>query len=91
MALIPKLDAIGQRTGTKRTQVAIPSKNVPNISKITATIRQNMDADRFIPTMGIYQLGRDSGEGKQPGKCGRGGNNKQHHCASLSRFQDNRF
>jgi len=42
---------MGQRTGTRSTQVAIPSKTVPNISKITATIRQNIDADKFIPTM----------------------------------------
>lgn len=38
---IPILWAIGQRTGTKRTAIAVPSMNVPKISRIMATTKQN--------------------------------------------------
>lgn len=38
---MPILWAIGQRTGTKRTAIAVPSMNVPKISRIMATTKQN--------------------------------------------------
>ena len=42
---------MGQRTGTRSTQVAIPSRNVPNTSNTRATIRQNIHGARFMATI----------------------------------------
>ena len=49
MTLIPNVLAIGHKTGTNSTTVAIPSRNVPNKSRIIDTIRQNIAAFRCIP------------------------------------------
>ena len=47
---IPILCAIGHKTGTSSTAIAVPSINVPKINSIMATTKQNKVEFRFILT-----------------------------------------
>ena len=47
---IPMLWAIGHRTGTSKTAMAVPSINVPKIRRMIATTKQNNIEFRFIAT-----------------------------------------
>ena len=47
---IPMLWAIGHRTGTSKTAMAVPSINVPKIRRMIATTKQNKVEFRFIAT-----------------------------------------
>lgn len=42
--------AIGHRTGTSKTAMAVPSINVPKIRRMIATTKQNNIEFRFIAT-----------------------------------------
>ena len=50
MTLTPSACATGQSTGTSRTAVAMPSRKVPKTSRMSATTRQYIVAERFMPT-----------------------------------------
>jgi len=50
MTLMPMLSAMGHRTGTSRTAMAVPSMKVPKISRMMATTRQNRVLFRFMET-----------------------------------------
>ena len=53
IAFTPRLCAIGQSTGTSSTQIEMPSRKVPKISRIIATTRQNSHGARFIATIAL--------------------------------------
>ena len=53
IAFTPRPAAIGHKTGTSNTQVAIPSKNVPNNKSITAIMKQKSGFERCKPTIAL--------------------------------------